>query len=279
VAFLEIRPTQTLYKYCSIDGFLGIVRSKRLWFSDLALANDPRELKMGFELFEKALDLVRGEEPKGERAAFLSTLAKQLANAHAVQQAFCCCFSLVADELPMWNAYAQNYSGVAIGFRPTSLLSIPCRVQKVRYLKNETIEEFKGVVLSLIAQFHTLGHTADDLNFWIPATVAAFAAITALKHQSWSYEQEVRWVYAQKRKEPDPRDGSVSSTISYWPDGKLIKWAKPLKRIGADGSVEYMEFPFGKFHRGACEPERAIKSVTLGPKCALSPLRRNGRNG
>jgi hypothetical protein len=35
--------------------------------------------------------------------------------------------------------------------------------------------------------------------------------------------------------------------------------------------VEYMEFPFGKFHRGACEPERAIKSVTLGPKCALSP--------
>ena len=270
MAFLEFKPSQTIYKCCSSEGFLGIVGSKRLWFSDLASANDPREIKLGYEHFMEALELVGQEDYKGERGSFLAILAGHLARLHTHQQAYCCCFSLVADELPMWNAYGDNYGGLAIGFRPTALFGIPCRVQKVKYLKGETIEELKNLVLSLAVQFDALGHPADDINYWIPAASGAFAAMTALKHTTWSYEQEVRLVYAQKRLPPDPEDGPLSSTISQWSDGKLIKWTKPLERLSSSGNVKYLEFPFGKFHAGVFNPERAIKNITLGPKCILT---------
>ncbi len=270
MAFLEFKPIQTVYKYCSLDGFLGITKSKRLWFSDLASANDPREIKLGYEHFIEALKLVRRENYKGERGAFLATLAEKLAWAQTAQQMFCCCFSLVCDELPMWNAYGDNYSGLAIGFRPTSLFSVPCRVQKVRYLAGNTVEEFRKVVLDFASKFDALGHEADDLNYWIPAVSSELAAMTALKHTTWSYEQEVRLVYAQKKQPPDPKDGPLFSNISLWPDGKPIKWAKPLERLSGGSTVRYLEFPFGKFRDGTFFPEGAIKSIIVGPKCALS---------
>jgi hypothetical protein len=140
----------------------------------------------------------------------------------------------------------------------------------VNYLKAETIEEFRNFTRGLASKFDAMGHAADDLNYWIPAAAGAFAAMTALKHASWSYEQEVRLVYAQKRKAPDPKDGPLSSTIGRWPDGKPIMWTKPLERSSRGNSVKYLEFPFGKFRDGAFHPEMAIKSITVGPKCALS---------
>jgi hypothetical protein len=270
MAFLEFKPTQTVYKYCSSEGFLGLIRSKRLWFSDLASANDPRELRLGYEHFIKALELVRRDNYKGERGSFLPILAERVTWVHTNQQMFCCCFSLVADELPMWNAYGDNYGGIAIGFRPTSLFSLPCRIQKVRYLEQNTVEEFREFVLDLASKFDALGREAGDLNYWIPAGVSALAAMTALKHTTWSYEQEVRLVYAQTRDAPDPGSDPLSSTISRWSDGKPIKWTKPLERLSDGSSVKYLEFPFGKFRDGAFFPERAIKTIILGPKCPLS---------
>ena len=271
MAFLEYRPTQTVYKYCSSDGFLGIVKSKRLWFSDLASANDPREIKLGYDHFMEALKLVRQENFKGEPGAFLSILAEHLAGVYTRQRLYCCCFSLVRDELPMWNAYGDNYGGLAVGFRPTSLFKMPCRVQKVRYLKENTIEEFKKIVLDLATKFDAIGHSADDLSYWIAATSSTMAAMTALKHTTWSYEEEVRLVYAQKKEPPDPRDGPLSSIISKWPDGTLINWTKPLERLSGGSAVDYLEFPFGLFRDGKFLAQRAIKCVIVGPKCALSP--------
>jgi hypothetical protein len=130
MAFLEYRPTQTVYKYCTPDGFFGIVKSKRLWFSDLGSVNDPREIKLGYEHFLDALQFVRNDTYPGERGEFLSVLSNRLTRYRENCRAYCCCFSLAVDELPMWSAYGQNYSGIAIGFRPTALFGIPARIQK-----------------------------------------------------------------------------------------------------------------------------------------------------
>jgi hypothetical protein len=102
MAFLEYRPTQTLFHYTSVDGFFGILKSKHLWFSDLASSNDPRELKFGLQHFVDALRSVRNNEYRGERGRFLSLLEERFTDYHQNAHAFCCCFSLVADQLPMW---------------------------------------------------------------------------------------------------------------------------------------------------------------------------------
>ena len=132
----------------------------------------------------------------------MDILGEYLARIHTSQRLFCCCFSLVRDELPMWNAYGDNYGGFAIGFRPTSLFKMPCRVQKVRYLRENTIEEFKNIVLDLATKFDALDRGADDLSYWITATSSILAAMTALKHMTWSYEQEVRLVYRERKNRP-----------------------------------------------------------------------------
>ena len=78
----------------------------------------PRELKLGFEHFVSALKFVRENELKGDAGAFLDRMRDELKRVRETQQAFCACFSLVKDELPMWNEYGSSYSGVALGFRP-----------------------------------------------------------------------------------------------------------------------------------------------------------------
>src|SRR5215216_1940197 len=146
MAFPEYCPTQTLYQFCSVDSFHGIINSKTIWCPDLEAANDPRELKLGFEHFMIALKFVRENEFKGTAGVFLDRLKDELAGYRDVHQAFCACFSLVKDELPMWNEYGSNYSGVAIGFRPTAITSMPGRIQKVKYVTEDTANDFRDVV-------------------------------------------------------------------------------------------------------------------------------------
>jgi hypothetical protein len=267
-AFLEYRPSQTLFKYCSAEGFFGIVKAKRLWFSDLSSTNDPRELRLGYEHFTEALESVRRNECGGERGSFLVTLAQHLASYHERQQAFCCCFSAAGDELPMWGAYGANYGGVAMGFRPTAVFDIPARVQKVRYINENTPDDFRRLVLEIAAQFDAT-RKPDDFNYWIPATAAAWAAMTALKHTTWGYEQEVRMVHMQTIRPPDNFD-DIFSVTSFLPSGRPVRWTKPLERLSEAKNISYLEFPFGRFRDGAFYPEGAIEKVIIGPRCSLS---------
>jgi hypothetical protein len=266
MAFLEYRPTQTVYKYCSSDGFIGIIKSKHLWFSDLASMNDPREIKLGHEHFLDALQFVRQQTYPGERGEFLSVLADRVARYRKNCRTYCCCFSVAADELPMWSAYGQNYSGMAIGFRPTALFGIPARVQKVRYLDENTPEDFRHLVRDIASQFDVLP-IPNDAFFWISAAVAAVTAMTALKHNTWAYEKEVRIVHSQRLQ---PIEDEKFNFKAELPDGQIVKWTKPLERSTDSGQVSYLEFPFGLFRKGVYRPERAIEKVILGPKCSLT---------
>jgi hypothetical protein len=270
MAFLEYRPNQTLFQYCSPDSFFGILRSKRLWFSDLASANDPREIRLGYQHFVDAIKLVQNEEYRGERGSFLSVLAEHLAWRHRTAQAFCCCFSLAVDYLPMWGAYGANYGGLAVGFRPTAVFDMPARVQKVKYVNENTATDFRALVLEIAAQFDTI-HAPSDLNFWIPAAAYAFAAITALKHTTWEYEREIRVVHSQTKQPPDKNTREFLSNMGLLPDYEPDIWVTPLERSGRTGVVSYLDLPFGRVQNGSVDPTGAIDTVIIGPNCHLSP--------
>jgi hypothetical protein len=266
MAFPEYRPTRTLFQYCSVDGFVGVLRSKGLWFSDLASANDPRELLLGYEHFMGALDFLRREEYPGEKGFTLAELAAQLASYHRNAKAYCCCFSLAADSLPMWGAYGANYGGLAIGFRPTAVTDMTARIQKVAYVDENTVDGFKGLVRNIAAQFDV---GRKDLAYWVEASVAARAAMTALKHSSWNHEREVRLVYAQVIKPQAPAQHPVFSVTSILPNNESVMWSKPLERFSGSKIVQYFQFPFGRFRDGGFDPTSAIEKVVVGPNCPL----------
>lgn len=262
MAFLEYTPTQTLYQYCSVEGFRGILSSKSIWCSDLDQANDPRELKLGFEHFLAAWKFVRENEYKGEIGNFLDSIKDDVTNYRKRQQTFCACFSLVKDELPMWNEYGNNYSGIAIGFRPTALTTMPGRIQKVKYLDEGTTESFRKIARDIAGRFDP-NHSPGDLMYWLEANISAFTAITALKHRSWAHEQEVRFTHAQTRSE------EATMQRAEFSDGAPVFWQRPLSRDVRGVQVAYKTFPFGRRRDGISDPTGAIELVVIGPRCTL----------
>jgi hypothetical protein len=270
MAFLEYAPTRTLYQYCSVEGFLGLAKTKSLWLSDLSAANDPREIKFGFDKFIDALKSVRDNEYNGERADLLTTLATDLTRHRSSSQAFCACFSLIADELPMWREYGSNYSGLAIGFRPTAITSMAGRIQLVNYLGRDSVDGFLEVARRIASEI------GPSLESQIAAASDALAVMTATKHSSWSYEKEVRLVCSQ------PRRGEPRIPTTILEDGTRVDWMQPLKRVRANETIEYIAYPFGIRRDQKPDSRKAIKEVIAGPNCTLSgaaidsTLRENG---
>ncbi|QRG08700.1 hypothetical protein EZH22_10685 [Xanthobacter dioxanivorans] len=278
MALLEYQPRQPLYHFTSLAGFEGILKSKELWFSDLTQMNDPRELELGFEHFIEALKAVRHNEYEGHRGFFLSILAGRLTALRHSHQAFCCCFSLVGDDLPLWSEYT-GYVGLSVGFKPTAINDIQARLQQANYLSDNAPEAFRSKVLKIAATHDPEGCVANE-QFWTQASVDAFTAITALKHHTWAYEREIRMIHLQTNDEPDPADGALVSD-----DGEVNEWITPSTRTGAGGEVSYLPFRFGRYRDGDDKHRRAIARVIIGPKCTLSiddvaaMLATNGYNG
>jgi hypothetical protein len=246
----------------------GTVRSKHIWLSDLRFANDPRELELGYENVISGLRSVLQSEHREPKRNLLSHLVDRLIAYFQGIQVFCSCFSQAVDELPMWAAYGRNYSGLAIGFRPAALLGIPARVQQVKYLdpSNEN-DEFKNLALGIATQVE-ICQQSNAVEPWISAVVDAITATTALKHQIWAYEKEVRLICAQ-RKEP-PQGLAAKFPVSSLPNDKLIYWREPIERKARGNSVNYIEFPFGRFKDGNFDPTRSLKTTIIGPHCPLT---------
>jgi hypothetical protein len=265
VAFLEFRPTKPLYHYTSVDGFSAILRSKTLWFSDLESANDPREIKLGYGRVMQALLRCLQKLPNSEGRDRLAFFRDRLIAYHDRLQVFCCCFSTKPDELPMWAAYGGNHSGISIGLRPSAILSIEARVQKVRYLDEASDGDFDRLVQDISTQLHV--HPNDFLTD-VTAGSAASAAIIALKHSSWAYENEVRMVHVQHKN----RAKGLARLLPL-PDirgGDSAYWQEPLERIVRGRAVKYKAFRFGHYRHGSFDAQRAIKEAVLGPNCPIS---------
>ncbi|WP_426426407.1 DUF2971 domain-containing protein [Bradyrhizobium genosp. A] len=262
--FMEFYPRTTLYQYCSAAAFNGILQSKTLWYTDLAGANDPREIHLGYEHVLEAIKSVSNES-KGSLRRALEKLSEELSRARQEQHAFCCCFSLAKDELPMWGAYGGNHSGLAIGFRPTAILPMPGRLQRVTYLDENTGEGFRDLVRTIATE---IDPEAEDEIYWINSAASVFAAVTALKHSTWNYEREVRLVYLQVKDAPEGEAASIP--MDYFEDGTGLSWRKPLERRGISGDVCYVAFPFGRRLNGSVEHNGAIERVILGPDCTLT---------
>jgi hypothetical protein len=101
--------------------------------------------------------------------------------------------------------------------------------------------------------------------YWINAHTMAHAAITALKHRSWSHEQEVRFIHLQTR-----HGDSTWMPRAEFSDGTSVYWQPPLSRGTQDSTTEYRAFPFGRRTKRTCDPSGAIEVVVTGPRCSLS---------
>jgi hypothetical protein len=278
MAYFEYTPRSTLYHYTSSAGFEGIIRSKELWLSDLKNSNDPRELRIGYDNVFNILNASKNKASSNLSRHFIQYLENDLTSYFSNTTPYCLSLTHSGDSLPMWATYGAYYTGLSIGLRPTAIVDMPVRVQKVRYPNIIPDQETIGLINDLAEQ------AASHDTFLAKAEVVSgvFSIITSIKHDTWSYEAEVRLLHAQRNMPPEKHWHPAFSMTALLPDDQPVLWSEPLVRNSAAGEIKYLKFPFGRYRQGTFDASNAIEKVIIGPNCDLSPsavdvlLRENG---
>lgn len=104
----------TVYHYCSVQSFLAILASKRLWLSDATKMNDSQEGLWADRLIDELLVDEKTSMSDQDRKEFV--IGYNLNRRRSYQF----CLSSEPDILSQWRAYAGDATGLAIGFDSSS---------------------------------------------------------------------------------------------------------------------------------------------------------------
>ena len=119
---------QTLYHYCSFPTFLKIIKNKSIWLSDISKSNDSLELKWikdkcRYYILKVWTDYATAmkEQGKLEKVDFeeFDKIKNQIDDFYNIDTEKCWafCLSEKQDDLGQWRGYADDGSGISIGFK------------------------------------------------------------------------------------------------------------------------------------------------------------------
>ncbi|WP_437734473.1 DUF2971 domain-containing protein [Sorangium sp. So ce1335] len=224
-----------LYHYTSSHALISILQSRCIWLSGRWNLNDTdegavfrRHLQSYAE--SESLDGSNVERVLAELASFESYVS---------------CFSSKGDMLSQWRGYANNGTGVSIGFNTSSLIGVidggsVCLLQKVAYadkVEDLTVET-KSLMKALLTRKGEPG-----LEF----KQSAAKVMWAIKNSAFAEEDEYRLILTSL---PGARDVALPSGAS----------AKLKHRPTDAGIREYYELSLGPRY------DTAISEIILGPK-------------
>jgi len=227
------------YHYTSITGALGIISSRRFWFTDYRFLNDRLEL-------HQALNSFLSQIPKTLQQSFRRAFQwHDLQNHH-------CVFSLSKSPtiLSQWRAYASDATGVALGLNSDILKYagfsfVECRYEDHDKYAAELVEKHSEFIHSVNEA--SAQHVAENAFMeWIATQRERFYRLVedliALKNPAFGEEKELRAVKSLER-----------NTIKM--------------RVARDLIIPYTEaniFPDDDLNYDLA---LAIPEIWLGPKC------------
>ncbi len=116
------QPPETIFHYTTAAGLLGIVRSNRLWASDLLYMNDSTEVEYGRQLIIDVAAEVAGEAKCPMAQMLCKSINTVLYPVGMVGGGFyAACFCEEGDLLSQWRGYSGGVGGYALGFRVRDL--------------------------------------------------------------------------------------------------------------------------------------------------------------
>lgn len=227
------------YHYTSVAGGHGIIRSRRVWLTDYRFLNDKNELKQGFTHFIAAL-------PEEFRKSFESAFHwHDFFNHHCVLS-----LSRSPKILSQWRAYADDGTGLALGFQEEFLNFAKIQLIPCRYESHESYAlTLAKKHLPLVEDVHTARqeHRAEnDFMDWIRERRQDFYSLVedliALKNPAFVEEQEVRAI-------------------------RCVEHSKILTRVSGNVIVPYLESVFWEDNNPLSHMDIVIPEIWLGPKC------------
>ncbi|MDD5505513.1 MAG: DUF2971 domain-containing protein [Candidatus Omnitrophica bacterium] len=99
-----------LYHYCSNDEFYSIITNSAIWLSSLSLSSDSMEGKLVTSLISEMAKYDQFD------AITIQRLQNYVSSLEKVIEGLGFCLSAEGDLLSQWRGYAEDASGVSIGF-------------------------------------------------------------------------------------------------------------------------------------------------------------------
>jgi hypothetical protein len=130
---------ELIYHYCRPEPFLEIINSRSIWLSASYTLNDVSERSWGYSIFAKAAGILERETG----SEFIKKIFEPVIAGYLHSMLMIACFSLEADVLSQWRAYADDGRGFAIGFSP-KLMQIPAKPLRVLYDEDAQMQELIG---------------------------------------------------------------------------------------------------------------------------------------
>lgn len=197
-----------LYHYTSYFGLDSIVKSGKVWFSDIAFLNDASEMQLAIDLIS---DYTGGIDPN------ISELGRELIRRSSIHYApdspangfFVACFCADGDLLSQWRAYGSG-GGYALGFNSREMADTGnIRVRKIVYdpeLQKSFVQEIVNDTLKLLESVAGSRSIKDlDSDEHTLPTFCAFLSthltelLCSFKHYSFREEGEWRLIYDFQR--------------------------------------------------------------------------------
>lgn len=99
-----------LYHYCSNNAFHSIIENSSIWLSSLSLSNDSMEGKLVAEI----IGLIAKDDELDQAAT--ERLQESVFRLEQFVDGLGFCLSECGDLLSQWRGYADDATGVSIGF-------------------------------------------------------------------------------------------------------------------------------------------------------------------
>ncbi len=239
--------SDTIYHYCTLEGFLGIIQNASLWMSDISKSNDNLECIYGRDLIKDRIEKEIAADIEVMRAWKMGY--EMNPNMHDSMLTYVACFSEKKDCLSQWRGYADDGKGMAIGFdkkvleQLSKLRKFNLEFAKVIYDKNEQERHVERVVKENLKRMEEtgVGHVALELNTNYRMEFSIY------KHHSFAEEQEWRLVFNSKSHGREVKVGNMT-------------FSEPKYRVASGKLISYRELCFSNIK------ETFVKEIWIGPK-------------
>ena len=180
-----------LFHYCSATSFLAILQNRTIRFSDASQLNDGEEVVWPNDLFSQAITLIRAGEGGVQASlitnAFLDLIEQRWAASLQTSRHFVACFSRMGDSLSQWRAYADDATGLAIGF--TGLETFPSQLIEVCYDYTLQLKEMIECICYLFTKSLTPNYSSSQFTWDV---IGFVSRSIGYKNPAFYEEHEVR---------------------------------------------------------------------------------------
>jgi len=203
-----VRPEKFLYHYTSLNGFKGIIDTKKIWASNILYLNDTEEIKQAIWITMTCLEIIADSSESRDEKEFIDKFYWQVESIPRRDRDFgiyVCSFSTKPDLLSQWRGYCPDGNGICIGLDFNSEIYEQIKAQGFSLVKCEYADQHEIPPLCIqkflnetLTAFHTLP-LKMKLSDRIEKALTGFEQkllriATSIKHPAFIEEGEWRLV-------------------------------------------------------------------------------------